>query len=245
MNRSSVRFRQAAPPEAPGQRPSSTPGVFFILSTKCLRCPRGAPEFRGRVPQVLVDQVAVEIHGHRRGGVPQDPLYHLGTRAGAQPQRGGCVPQVVHPECRPADRLGGRAPADRALPSSPPPADLLAEPRTASLRPACPRPRRRPAAPVRPPEAPLALERVNEQFAALAASQHGALQPQPLTRGRDAVPDLEATDGRSHRSVTAVSVELPNRVGAALAHEPRWDLAMALLRRRHVRAATSPRAPWR
>jgi hypothetical protein len=66
-----------------------------------------------RVPQVLVDEVAVEVHRHRRRGVPQDPLHDLGVGAGTEPDAGGRVSQVVDAQVRYADLLDRLGPADR------------------------------------------------------------------------------------------------------------------------------------
>ena len=47
-----------------------------------LKCPRDAPDNLRGLPQVAVDQVAVQVHRHRRRCVPQHPLDHLGISAG-------------------------------------------------------------------------------------------------------------------------------------------------------------------
>ncbi|GAA1555318.1 hypothetical protein GCM10009789_05950 [Kribbella sancticallisti] len=53
--------------------------------------PPGAPDLPGGIPEVLVDQVAVEVHRHGRRGVPQDPLNDLGVSSQSEPDRGGRV----------------------------------------------------------------------------------------------------------------------------------------------------------
>jgi hypothetical protein len=50
----------------------------------------------GGIPEVLVDQVPVEVHRHRRRGMSEQPLDGLGIGAGAQPRRRRRVRQVVY-----------------------------------------------------------------------------------------------------------------------------------------------------
>jgi hypothetical protein len=58
------------------------------------------------VPEVLVDQVAVEVHRHRGGGVSEDALNDLRVSPGTKSHRRGRVPQVMHSKPWHADSLG-------------------------------------------------------------------------------------------------------------------------------------------
>jgi hypothetical protein len=80
MRRSSVRFRQAAPPKPPGQDPDSSPGGSSFPASIAF----GAPELLGCVPEVLVDQVPVEVQGE----APRDPGGDRRRRRLASPARG-------------------------------------------------------------------------------------------------------------------------------------------------------------
>ena len=50
------------------------------------------PSFSAARPQVVVEELAVEVHRHRRGCVLQDPLGDLRVGARAEPKRGAGVP---------------------------------------------------------------------------------------------------------------------------------------------------------
>lgn len=70
----------------------------------------------GRVPEVLVDQVAIEVHRHCCRGVPQYPLHHLGIRASTEPDGGSRVPRLwTRRRGFPMGAIAS-AQADRALP---------------------------------------------------------------------------------------------------------------------------------
>ena len=81
-----------------------------------LRCPRGAPDEPGSLPQVAHRPGGRRGPSSWRGGVPQHPLHHLRVSASTQPERRRRMAQVMNPE-RPGHRPPpGRPPADRALP---------------------------------------------------------------------------------------------------------------------------------
>ena len=79
-----------APTHIPGHDPFPVvPSPAAVSSTG--GDAQDAPAPARRVPQVVVDQVAVEVHRHRRGGMPEDPLHHLRVGAGSEPDGGAGV----------------------------------------------------------------------------------------------------------------------------------------------------------
>jgi hypothetical protein len=87
MRRSGVRFPQGGsralslvnagfPPRRHLHRPVPRPAV-----------PRGAPEPLGRLPQIAVNHVPVQVHPHCSCGMPQDSLNHFRISARCQPHR--------------------------------------------------------------------------------------------------------------------------------------------------------------
>ena len=53
---------------------------FCNSGVELVRCPCGAPKLLRSVPEVLVDQVPVQVHRHGRRGVPQDAERPSGQR---------------------------------------------------------------------------------------------------------------------------------------------------------------------
>jgi len=77
----------------------SYPGLArfpFEWVPRRLRCPHGAPDQPGGLPQAGIHQVAIAVHRHCGGGVPQHPLHHLRVRARGQPQRCRGVAQIMN-----------------------------------------------------------------------------------------------------------------------------------------------------
>jgi hypothetical protein len=85
-------------------------GPTFLARGVCnsrLSIRRGAREATGAlaysvrsVPEVLVDQVAVQVRRHGRRGMAQDALNHLRVGSCCQPDRRRSVAKIVHPRGR-------------------------------------------------------------------------------------------------------------------------------------------------
>jgi hypothetical protein len=85
MRRSGVRFPEAALGRYPLSMTTFCQGATFIVRSLVRPCPRGAPEPLGRVPQIAVDHVPVQVHRHGSCGVPQYSLNHFRISARCQP----------------------------------------------------------------------------------------------------------------------------------------------------------------
>ncbi len=83
MRRSGVRFPEAAPGRYPLSMTLSAKAPPSSSGHSSRPCPPGAPEPLGRVPQIAVDQVPVQVHRHGSCGVPQYSLNHFRISARA------------------------------------------------------------------------------------------------------------------------------------------------------------------
>jgi hypothetical protein len=126
MRRSSVRFRQAAPRVPAGHSPEAPEPLVGNSRTDGSDAPRHAPKTPRSGPQVVIDQVPVEVHRHRRGRMPQHPLNHLRIRPGysqidAAVCRRSCTRKVGTPISLVAtDHLIDRFQFNRGCPCLPP-----------------------------------------------------------------------------------------------------------------------------
>ena len=116
MRRSGVRFPEAAPGRYPLSMITFRQGATFIVRSLVRPCPRGAPEPLGRVPQIAVDHVPVQVHRHGSCGVPQYSLDHFRISARRQPHRSRRVAQIVNAQLGPPNRRLCLTPTDRPLP---------------------------------------------------------------------------------------------------------------------------------
>ena len=100
MRRPSVRFRLAAPPKRLGQDPLPSPGVLYFPAQSPSRPTVLSPTLSRSVPEVLVDQVAVQVQRHGRRGVAQDALDNLPVGSRSEPNavwRSSCTRRVGTP----------------------------------------------------------------------------------------------------------------------------------------------------
>jgi hypothetical protein len=151
-------------------------------------------DFLRGTPQVLVDQVAVQVHRHRGGGMSEDALNDLRVGPGTEPHRRGRVPEVVHSKPWHADSLGRSTPPNRALPvglAKRTPAWCAEHPIVGGLV-ACPAINDRgDVVNERDGSSALVLERVHEQLATLTAQEDSSLKPQPTAWHMDQVANLQ------------------------------------------------------
>ena len=76
-------------------------GAIFVVRSLIRPSPGGAPEPLGRVPQIVVDHVPVQVHRHGSGGVPQYSLDHFRISARRQPHRSRRVAQIMNAQLGP------------------------------------------------------------------------------------------------------------------------------------------------
>ena len=142
-------------------------------------------------------KVTVQVHRHRRGGMPQHPLNHLRISASTQPDRRRGMTKIMNAEARHPGRHCGSTPADRSLPVR-----LLQRPAFRCVEQPCVR--RLARAPAihdrhqlidqRNGASSLVLQRVHVQRTAATAGQHRTLQAQARAGSPHPVTDSEARE---------------------------------------------------
>ena len=86
--------------QTPRSGPTSLARGFVIPGSVSVEAPGAFAHFVRSVPEVLVDETAVEVHRHGRRGMAQDALNHLRVGSCCQPDRRRSVAKIVHPRGR-------------------------------------------------------------------------------------------------------------------------------------------------
>ena len=104
MRRSGVRLPEAAQSKTAGQLRFLTKALPSPSLPSAARAPVVPPSRSAASHRLRSNQVAVEVHRHRRGRMSQHPLDDLGIGPGTEPCGRRCVAQVVYAQLGPPNR---------------------------------------------------------------------------------------------------------------------------------------------